>query len=1065
MVDVEPGERRMKTLRTLLAVALSLALAPAAAFAQGGTIRGVVTEQGSGQPLQGVSVSVVGTNQTVVTNQEGRYAITNVTAGSRTVRAARIGFAASTRTVTVGAQPVEANFTLSPDVLGLDELVVIGYGQTERRNAAGGAIASVRPAEQTADLPTPSINEVLQGRVAGVQVQQNSGTPGSAISVRVRGASSIEAGNQPLYVIDGIPLIQGDFSPFGEDFLGGQGIDALADLNPNEIESIEVLKDASAAAIYGSRASNGVVLITTRRGRAGDRPEIQFNTYYGTQEPWRVPGFANAAEYLELYEEAWVNDGSADATGIGNLFEFYEEAYGLEFDTSGETDTDWLDEVIEPAGIASIFGSITGGTERTRYFVSGSRLVQDGIVQPQGYDRMNGRLNLDYSVNDRLTLGTSVGLTRSVTDRAASDNSIVSPFANAIAASPLEPVFAENGEFHEGQFYTNSIALRQNLVEERSLRVLGNAFANYQINDWLSARVNTGVDQYNLRSYLYNSPTIFPGAPTGTGVTGNSYASKVLAEGTLSWDVDVNDANTFSGVLGTSYEDNDTEFNFVQGLGFATPQLRYLNSAAVISGGGDGPSEYNMASVFGRATHSWNDRLTTTVNFRADASSRFGENNQWGFFPSASVLFRPGGLENLTFLSDLALRASYGLTGNQEGLGNFAALGLYSGGAEYGDRGGLAPLQLPNPDLSWEKTTQLNLGGDVAFFDDRLGVSFDWYRKNTSDLLLARPLPRSTGYTGVTENIGAMTNSGVELALRAQLVRSAERDGFNWTSELNVSTNRNRVTRLYGGQAIPLGLSSTVRIEEDEELGFFYGYEAAGLFRDESELCLTQRDDEGNALETPEQRNARCLASGLAFQSSGTTLGDVRYVDVNGDGVINSEDRTKIGSPWADYQGGWTNSLSFRGVDLMAFFQFSQGNDIFNGMRFYYDNPGYSGDNVRDYVLDRYSEDNPDGTHPRVTLDDLNNNGRASSRFVEDGSYVRLKNVVLGYSVPQSFAGRMGFNRLRVYVQGQNLATWTDYTGFDPEVNYAGDTSVTRGYDFYTLPQSRTISVGLDVGL
>ena len=1050
----------MRILRTLLAVALTLAFAPVAALAQGGTIRGVVTEQGSGQPLQGVQVSVVGTNQTVITNQEGRYALNNVSAGQRTVRAARIGFAGASRTVTVGTAPVEASFALSPDVLGLDELVVIGYGQTERRNAAGGAIASVRPAEQTQDLPTPSINEVLQGRVAGVQVQQNSGTPGSAISVRVRGASSIAAGNQPLYVVDGVPLIQGDFSPFDEGFLGGQGVDALADLNPNEIESIEVLKDASAAAIYGSRASNGVVLITTRRGRSAERPEVQFNTYSGVQQAWRVPEFANAAQYLELYEEAWLNDGYGVVAPT--LFDYYEQ-FGYEFDTTGGTDTDWLDEVMEPAGISSMFGSITGGSERTRYFVSGSRLVQDGIVQPQGYDRMNGRLNLDYALSDRLTLGTSVGLTRAVTDRAASDNSIVSPFANAIAGSPLEPVFDEDGELHEGQFYTNSIALRKNLVEERSLRVLGNAFANYQINDWLSARFNAGLDQYNLRSYLYNSPDIQPGSPTGNGVTGNAYASKVLAEGTLSWDRDLNDANTFSGVLGASYEDNDNEFNFVQGSGFATPQFRFLSSAAVISAGGDGPEEYNMASVFGRATHGWNDLVTTSVNFRADASSRFGENNRWGFFPSASVLLRPG-LSALAGarVSDLALRVSYGLTGNQEGLGNFAALGLFSGDASYGDRGGIAPEQLPNPDLSWEKTTQLNVGADVAFLDDRLGVTVDWYRKNTTDLLLDRPLPGSTGYTGVTENIGAMTNTGVELAVRAQLVRSADRSGFNWTSELNVSTNDNEVTRLYGGQPIALGLSSTVRIEEGEPLGVFYGFVADDLFRDPAQICY-------------DETGVTCLASGTAFQRN-AQLGDVRFRDVNGfdandkltgvpDGIIDAADRTTIGSPWADYQGGWTNTMTFRGLDLMAFLQFSQGNDVFNGMRFYYDNPGGSGDNVRTYVLDRWSPENPDGTHPRVTIDDLNNNGRASSRFVEDGSYVRLKNVLVGYSLPQSFVGPLGFNRLRVYVQGQNLATWTDYSGFDPEVNYAGNTAVTRGFDFYTLPQARTISLGLDVGL
>lgn len=1058
----------MKTLRTLLVAALTVALAPVAALAQGGTIRGQVTEQGSGQTLQGVTVSVVGTNLTVVTNQEGRFVINNVATGQRTLRAARIGFTAGSRTVTVGAQPVDVTFTLSPDVLGLDELVVIGYGQTERRNAAGGAIASIRPAEVAADLPTPTISEVLQGRVAGVQVSQNSGTPGAAISVRVRGSSSISAGNEPLYVIDGVPAIQGDFSA-SSGALGGQSIDALADLNPNEIESIEVLKDASAAAIYGSRASNGVVLITTRRGRAAERPEIRFNAWYADQRPWRIPEFTNAAQYLELYNEAWENDGYPEyfaefGLDFPTYFDYLNDPdFGLaaNLDTSGATDTDWLDEVMNPAGMASLFGSISGGTERTRYFVSGSRLQQDGIVAPQAYERLNGRLNLDYSVSDKLTLGTSIGLTRSVNDRAASDNNIYSPFANAIASAPIEPVRGADGQFYPGDIYINPVYLRENQAEERSLRVLANAFANYQLTDWLSARFNTGVDQYNLRSYLYQTPDIPPGAPSGSGTTGNSYASKVLAEGTLNWDLDLNDANSFTGVVGASYEDNDTEFNFVSGSGFSTDQFRFLNSAAVISGGGDGPSEYNLGSFFGRATHTWSDRITTTLNFRADGSTRFGERNRWGYFPSASVLFRPG-LSALpgggSTFSDLALRASYGLTGNQEGLGNFASLGLFTGGAAYGDRGGIAPTQLPNPDLSWEKTTQLNLGGDLGLFDDRLGLSFDWYRKNTTDLLLARPLPRATGFAGVTENIGAMTNTGVELALRAQLVRNSAPNGLSWTTEFNVSSNRNEVTELYDDQPIPLGLSSSVRIEEGEELGFFYGYQAEGLFRDAADICRSQSG------ESSANRNARCAAAGMAFQNGGTTLGDVRYRDVNGDGIINSADRTKIGSPWPDFQGGWSNNLRFQGLDLTAFFQFSQGNETFNGMRFYYDNPS-AGDNLRTYVLDRYSEDNPDGTHPRVTIDDVNSNARASSLFVEDGSYVRLKNVVLGYTLPSRMSGAIGFNSLRVYAQGQNLVTWTDYSGFDPEVNFSGNDPVTRGYDFYTLPQTRTISIGVDVGL
>jgi TonB-dependent starch-binding outer membrane protein SusC len=1035
----------MKTLRTLLAVALSLALAPAAAFAQGGTIRGVVTEQGSGQPLQGVAVSVVGTNQTVVTNQEGRYAINNVAAGQRTVRATRIGYAAGSATVNVGAAGAEANFQLSPDVLGLDELVVIGYGQTERRNVTG-AVASISP-EQTQDLPTPTVAEVLQGRVAGVQVQQNSGTPGSAISVRVRGASSISAGNQPLYVVDGVPLIQGDFSAFGSGTLGGQGIDALADLNPNEIESIQVLKDASAAAIYGARASNGVVLITTRRGRAGERPEIRLNTYYGVQEAWRTPGFLNTDQYLNVYDQTWANDG-LPGFGLGaNLWEY--QGYG---EPDASINTNWLDEVMGTAPITETNASISGGNERTRYFVSGTVFNQEGVVQPQAYERLNGRVNLDFSASDKVTLGTSLALTRSVMDRAAADNSVISPFANAIAAPPIQPVYQENGEYDPGFFYINPVAIRQHQVEERNFHVIGNAFANWQITDALSGRVTAGLDQFSLRSYLYYSPLLYPGSGSGGSSTvGNTTASKVLFEGTLNFNRDFGDNNAFSALAGASYEDNDTESSSVSGSGFPTSAFRFLNSASVIASGGNGLTEYALGSFFGRLSNTYLERLTTTFNIRADASSRFGENNRWGVFPSAAVLYRFGDelLDGQGVVSDLAVRASYGLTGNQEGLGNFASLGLFGGGAAYDDEAGIAPSQLANPDLSWEKTSQLNLGGDVGFFDDRLGLSFDWYYKNTTDLLLDRPVPFSTGFATITENIGSMRNAGVELAARAQVIRGREEGSLNWSTELNVATNRNRVTKLYNN--LPIG--SFVRIEEGKPLGYFYALEENGLFRNADEICY-------------DATGAQCLAEGLhAYQSDETTLGDVRFVDVNGDGVINDLDRTDVGTPWANFTGGWTNTLTWKGVDLTAFFHFSQGNETYNGLREYTDNPGTSGDNLSDRVLDAYSPENPDGTHPRLSFLDPNGNFRQSGLFVEDGSYVRLKNVVLGYRLPASLSGRLGVSRARVYVQGQNLLTWTDYSGFDPEVNYAGDTGVTRGYDFYTLPQARTISVGFDLGL
>ncbi|HEY0023544.1 MAG TPA: TonB-dependent receptor [Longimicrobium sp.] len=1040
----------MTRLRVLLAVALALALAPVAATAQAGTVRGRVVEQGSNSPLQGVSVSVVGGGPTAVTNQEGRFALSNVPAGTRTLRAARIGYGAQTRSVTVGAEPIEVNFALGTDVLGLDEIVVIGYGQVERRRAGGGAISSIRPTEVTESAPTPTVENVLQGRVAGVQVVQNSGVPGSAISVRVRGASSISAGNEPLYVIDGVPLIQGNFSTIQGAIGQTQGIDALSDLNPNEIESIEVLKDASAAAIYGSRASNGVVLISTKRGRAGERPDIRVQTYMGSQEAWRHADFLNAEEYIEVYNEGWANDGYLDAFEIP-LFAPEGQDGALTYDP--DVSTDWIDEILTTAPMSNVFASIAGGTERARYYVSGTRFLQDGIVSGYGFERMNGRLNLDYTASSRLTLGTGVALTRGVIERSRGDNTIYGPFANAIASAPIDPVRDEDGDYNLNTLaYVNPVALNElNRAEERTFHVLGNIFADYRLFEGVTARLNMGLDQYSLRGFLYDSPTVPPGSGSnGYGQVGNSFATKVLAEGTLSWQRDLGDIHNLSGVVGSGYEDNDSEFNSVFGTQFPSG-LKQLASAATVTGGNSSLSEYNLLSFFGRVQHSFRDRLTTTFNVRADGSSRFGENNRWGVFPSAAVQYRlteEPFIRDNRFISDLAFRASYGRTGNQEGLGDFAPSALFTAGQNYNDRPGIAPLQLANPDLSWEKTDQLNIGADLGFFDDRLGLTFDWYQKYTSDLLLNRPIPLSTGFGLITENIGEMRNTGVELAVRAQPIRAASRGGLEWSTEFNISHNENVVTKLYNEQ--PISGSFVARVEEDEELGFFRGYVMDGIFQSEDEICY-------------DTTGADC-EEGFGYQSDFTVPGDVRFRDLNGDGLITSEDQGKIGSPWPDYTGGWTNNLSLAGFDLTVFTQFSQGNDIYNGNREYTDAFGTFIDNNSGRARNRWTPENPSTTEARATYDDSNNNVRSSSRFVEDGSYVRIKNAVLGYNLPARFSTRAGVSSMRLYVQAQNLKTWTDYSGFDPEVNFNGAASITRGIDFYTLPQARTYTIGLNLG-
>jgi TonB-dependent starch-binding outer membrane protein SusC len=1038
----------MSRLRWLVAMLLAVGVVPAAAHAQDrGNIAGTVVAEGTGQPLPGVQVSVPSVGISQVTDERGRFLLVNLPAGQTTVRFSLIGYSQATRSVTVGTATADVRVELGTDPLLLDELVVVGYG-TQRRREVAGAVSSIRPEAVAREVPATSVNQIMRGRMAGVQVVQNSGTPGAAMTVRVRGSSSISGGNDPLYVIDGVPMTQGNPSAFSFGF-GGQSLDAVSDLNPSEIESIEILKDASAAAIYGSRASNGVVLITTKRGAAA-RPEINFGAYYGQQRVWRQIELLNTDQYMEIYNEGLTaRFGPASQFGLDEWYG-YRQA-GKEFDVEVEpgVDTNWLNEVLRTAPQSSIDGSVRGGTDRIRYFVSGSSIMQEGTVQAMGYQRLNGRMNLDYVPRDRLTLGTNVALSRSVTNRARSDNTIYGPFANALAAPPTQPILNEDGTYFNTLPYMNPVGLLNEAeAEERGVRILGNAFAQLEVASGLTARGSVGLDHLSNRSRSYDSPAFGLFASTGgSGQFGNLAANKLTFEGTLNMNRAFGESHEFSGVIGSSFEDNVNEWHSVTGQQFPTEYFRYLTSAAQITAGNSTRSDWTLMSYFGRASYTWNQRVTGTFNVRHDGSSRFGAANRFGTFPSASVLWRVGEesfMQNQNIIGNLALRASYGLTGNQQALGNFASRGLFGGGSSYLDLPGIAPTQLANPELRWEKTSQLNIGTDFSVLNNRLALTVDYYDKKTDDLLVQRPVPRTTGFASIWSNVGSMQNRGVEGALTAQLLQGGL-SGLNWSTTLNVSHNRNEVTALYDNQ--PFGAGFMSRVDVGQPLGFFYGYVADGIFQSYEEIAAHARQRVHS--------NPRIA----------TAPGDIRFRDLNGDGVINAEDRENIGSPWPDYEGGLTNTLSFRNLDMTAFVQFSQGGQIYNAVRLYMDQYGSFEDNHSTRALRRWTPENPNTDEPRAVWGDPNNNTRESSRFIEDGSYVRLKNLVVGYRLPDGLASRGGFRTARIYLQGENLLTSTNYSGFDPEVNYSGNTSALRGTDFYTLPQSRIITFGINVGL
>jgi TonB-linked SusC/RagA family outer membrane protein len=1025
---------------------VALTALPARVVAQErGTITGTVVIAGTQEPLQGVLVTIPATGTGGLTDEQGRFTLANVPFGTHSIRAVFLGYREVNREVVVGANTPPVRIELETDPLRLDELVVVGYGM-ERRRAVAGAVSSLRP-ETVQDIPIKSVNEILQGRLAGVQVTQNSGTPGAAITVRIRGSSSISGGNEPLYVLDGVPLNQGDYSANSTVGFGGQDIDAISDLNPNEIERIEILKDASAAAIYGSRASNGVVLITTKRGTPA-RPEITFGAYYGTQEDWRRLDMLNSAEYIEIYNEGSIaRFGPASDFGFDEWYGFATPGRVFETEVQPGVDTDWLSEVMRSAPISSLEASVRGGTERVRYYVSGSAIEQEGIIKSMGYRRLNGRVNLDYQPFRRLTLGTNVALARSVTDRARSDNTIYGAFANAIANPPITPVFTEDGDYFE-TLYANPVGMNNEAeAEERAIRILGNAFGTYNLIEGVDARVSVGLDQLSNRFRSYDSPNFGPwSANGGAAEAGNRYVTKVTYEGTVNFDRYLGDVHQFTGVVGGSYEDNFNEFSTVQGTQFPSEHFKYITSAATIATGTSSRSDWSLISYFGRLSYTFNERVTGTLNVRRDGSSRFGQDNRFGTFPSASVLWRIGDesfMQDQNVVRNLALRASYGVTGNQQDLGNFAARGLFGGGANYLDQPGIAPSQLANPELRWEKTNQLNLGTDFSVLNDRLAVTFDYYDKQTEDLLVERPVPSSTGFTGIWDNVGSMENKGFEVSATAHWLRGGGR-GLTWSTTLNLSRNRNKVLELYNDQPINSGFVN--RVEEGKPLGFFFGHVTDGIFQ-------TMEEVEAHATQTVHSNPRRATAPG-----------DIRFRDLDGNGVINDDDRTDIGSPWPDYEGGVTNAISVAGFDLNAFVQFSKGNEIYNANRIYMDQFGSGGDNHTTRALRRWTPENPNATEPRAVWGDPNFNTRDSDRFVEDGSYVRLKNIVLGYTLPAEFSDRLGVRMARIYVQGQNIWTFTDYSGFDPEVHYGGQTAISRGTDFYTLPQARTFTFGFNVG-
>jgi len=948
-----------------------------------------------GNPMPGATVAVAGTTIGTITDMDGNYSITVPTENS-ILSFSFIGYV--TKQVTVGKQTI-INVILASDATKLDEMVVVGYS-SQKKSLLTGAVSVVK-SDNFKDTPLSTLDGVMQGQVSGVQVMQNSGTPGGEMSVRIRGVSSISGSSQPLYVIDGIPVTTGDYAQIGYE---GQGTNALSDINPNDIESITVLKDASAAAIYGARATNGVVLITTKKG-SNQKTQFNFNAYYGTQDVWHRLDMLNAKEWKEYRNDLYDS-----------------EVFTPEEIADNTIDTDWQKVIFRNAPIQNYELSANGGNEKTQFLMSANYFDQTGILIGTDYQRLNGRINVDHHATDKLTFGASVGLTYSKTDRVEGDQSLHGVLPNGISTPAIYPVYNEDGSYNQDGPYSNPVSIANEAINENfTYRAIVNGYVNYQIVNHLSFSTKWGADFMNMREHAFEYNTVQGQKYNGLGFEAYTNVLNIVSNNFLKYNQTF-DKHELEVMGGYSFEKYEHRSSYIRGQDYASEDLEYINSASTIAEATSSGLDQGLQSFIGRINYNYANKYLMALSCRSDASTKFGENNRVGYFPAASLAWR---LNEESFLnlpkaiSELKIRTSYGLTGNDD-ITPFLYSELY-GVSKYHGSSAIYPSNIPNPDLKWETTAQFDLGFDLSMFENRINLSADYYNKQTKDLLLDRPLPGSSGYTSITENIGRLENKGFEMNLTTNnLVGS-----FKWTTQINLSSNKNKVLELYNHQPIDdIGRGGN-RVMEGEPISVFYSYKWLGV---------------------------------------DPSTGDCVYEDRDKNGKITSDDRMVVGNPHPDFIGGITNTFSYKGFDLSLFLQFSYGNDVFNGSRLYLESL-QGGDNQLAAVTRRWQNPGDITDIPRATTDAeaAANNKLVSSRFIEDGSYLRIKNLTLGYTFDKKMMQRLRIQSLRIYATTQNLYTWTNYSGFDPEVNYVGNDNTVMGTDFFTYPQARSYCLGVNL--
>lgn len=964
-------------------------------------ITGTVIDK-TGQSVIGASVMIKGARTGTQTDVNGNFTL-NVNSDAVIV-ISYLGYLSQ-------EIPVEGKtvfkIVLQDDSRLLDEVVVVGYG-TVRKKDLTGSLSSVGT-KAIKDKPVANIGEALQGRAAGVQII-NSGAPGSNVNIRVRGLGSINNAD-PLLVIDGVPT---DIP--------------LNALNQNDVETVDILKDASATAIYGSRGANGVVLITTKRGKSGDGV-ISAGANWGIQNATSIPQMLNASQFASLHNEMMANNKEGQRPDFADPL-------------SWGNGTDWVDALLRTSSMRNYTASYSGGNDKSNYYVSGGVLDQDGIVVNTSYRRYTLQFNNEAKVRPFLKFGNNFTLSHDEKKNGSYN------VLNTLASLPTQPILNEDGTYSgpgaESKFYGDlrnpiGTAMLESSVT-KGYNLLGNVYGELSLFDKVTYKMTGGVDfkfwdNVNFSPKYNWTPIAVPNSYRGEG---SNKSLTYLWDNTITYMDTFDEKHHLNVMVGSSAQNNVYNYMNASVKEFLSDDYSQLNNGLLDPTVGGSKNEWALLSFFGRVNYSYLDRYLLTATVRRDGTSRITQQNRWGTFPSFSAAWRLSEepfFKRSNILNDIKLRAGYGVTGNQAVLDNYAAVTRLKT-ARYVFNGTpvstLYPLVMPNPDIKWETVKQGNIGFDATLIKQRVNVTFDAYIKNTTDMLVSMVVPITTGYSDVYTpmiNAGEVRNKGWELTLSTQNMKGR----FEWNTDFNLSYNENKVLKLNNGTPIYYGYQSHI---EGRPVGSFYGWVTNGLFQN--------WDQVGNYAYQYQGSDA----------ANGTAPGDVRFLDINNDGVVNDYDRTYIGNPTPAWNFAVNNSFTYNNFDLQLYLQGVAGNDIYNANRVTLEGM-YTVRNQTAKVLDRWTAEGTSNSIPRAIYSDPNKNTRNSNRFIEDGAYLRLKNITIGYSLPAGLSKKAYLNNLRLYMSAQNLFTLTNYSGFDPEVQ--------GGVDNSNYPLTRTISFGIDM--